>query len=92
MEYHLMDFFIDVDSTENHLGTKMMEMLIRTLKQCEADCIILSAKGSLNHFYESGESTKNDEYTMTKDIRAQNVPGILNGIEIRNQTKTGLQK
>ena len=69
IEFQLLDFFVDQDSEIKHLGTSMMELLIKELKKMEAFRIVLSTRGSLDGFYSKFGFEKAEDYLMSKTIK-----------------------
>ena len=70
MEYDLQEFFIDPKLSKNHLGTFLMNELIKEAKIAKIDTIKFYTAGNLYKFYNKfGYKMIENEYLMDLDIK-----------------------
>jgi aminoglycoside 6'-N-acetyltransferase I len=68
-EYNLQEFFVDPKLKGNHLGTFLMEELLKELKNNKIDIIHFYTSGDLYKFYNKfGFNKVSNEYIMNKSI------------------------
>lgn len=69
LEYDLQEFFIDHNLQKNHLGTFLMNELLKELKVLNVDNVKFYTTGMLDKFYNKfGYKKVNDEYLMKLSI------------------------
>ena len=68
--YELQDFFIDLNESKKHLGSLLMNVLIKVLKEEGVSKIKFYTSGELYKFYSKfGYSKVNEEYLMELKIK-----------------------
>lgn len=69
MEYDLQEFFIDPKLTKNHLGSFLMDELLKKVRKTNVDTFKFYTSGNLYKFYSKfGFKKIEDEYLMNMNI------------------------
>lgn len=69
MEYDLQEFFIDPKLVKNHLGSFLMEELLKEVRKANVDTFKFYTSGNLYKFYSKfGFKKIEDEYLMDMNI------------------------